>query len=220
MEYIVYMHRNKINNKVYIGQTCMSLKKRWQNGRGYYTQIFGRAIKKYGWDNFEHVILEQNLTKEQADEKEKYWIKFYNSTDTSYGYNVSTGGSKEYKVKNQWDEQKKKEYSDRMKKRWEDHPEMHEEKRKLIIKINKQLDRTGKNNSMYGRDRKGANAGNKKRVQCIETGQIFETITDAAKWSNNGKVTTKTHISAVCKRKRKTCGKHPITGQPLTWRYV
>ena len=39
-------------------------------------------------------------------------------------------------------------------------------------------------------------------------------------FNSNGKVTTKTHISAVCKRKRKTCGKHPITGQPLTWRYI
>lgn len=48
------MHKNKINNKVYIGQTHQTLKERWgKNGSGYRTSPhFYHAIQKYGWDNF------------------------------------------------------------------------------------------------------------------------------------------------------------------------
>ena len=49
-EYIVYIHKNKIDGKEYIGLTSLSPPtKRWQNGKGYKTQIkFYRAIEKYG----------------------------------------------------------------------------------------------------------------------------------------------------------------------------
>ena len=67
--------------------------------------------------------------------------------------------------------------------------------------------------------RTGKDSARAKKVQCIETGQIFDTIIDAAKWSNHGKISSKSHISEVCKGKRKTCGKHPITNEPLHWRY-
>lgn len=73
---------------------------------------------------------------------------------------------------------------------------------------------------MYGTHRTGKDAARKRKVQCIETGEIFDTIVEAAKWSNNGKISSKSHISDVCKGKRKTCGKHPITNEPLHWKYV
>ena len=47
--YKIYMHKNKINGKVYIGQTKQSLKNRWSNGYGYREcPKFWRAIQKYG----------------------------------------------------------------------------------------------------------------------------------------------------------------------------
>lgn len=72
-EYTIYMHKNKTNNKVYIGQTVQSLSARWKNGKGYIdSPKFYKAIQKYGWDNFEHIILEQHIkTTEEADEKRK-----------------------------------------------------------------------------------------------------------------------------------------------------
>lgn len=88
--YVVYKHTNKINGKCYIG-ISNNYKKRWgSNGIGYYRQSFYRAIKKYGWDNFKHEILFENLTLKEASEKEKELIIKYNSI--KYGYNDKEGG--------------------------------------------------------------------------------------------------------------------------------
>lgn len=96
-QYCVYCHRNKINGKRYIGQTIHqdNITKRWgSNGRGYNRNVyFLRAIKKYGWNNFDHFIIQGNLTKEQADDLEILNISFYNTTDPKYGYNIASGGS-------------------------------------------------------------------------------------------------------------------------------
>lgn len=90
--YTVYMHKNKINGKVYIGITKTKPKYRWNNGKGYNNQYFKKAINKYGWNNFEHIILFQKLTQKEAEQKEKQLIAYYNSTDKNYGYNISKGG--------------------------------------------------------------------------------------------------------------------------------
>ena len=51
---------------------------RWKNGFGYTGQgVVGKAIQKYGWENFNHTILETVETQLEADEKEKYYITFY-----------------------------------------------------------------------------------------------------------------------------------------------
>lgn len=87
------MHRNKINNKVYIGQTCQPLEQRFRNGNGYKdSPVFYNAIKKYGQSNFKTEILERNLSLEEANQKEIFYIKKYNSTNIKFGYNVSSGG--------------------------------------------------------------------------------------------------------------------------------
>ena len=62
--YCVYMHVNRINNKKYIGISS-NIKQRWSsNGHNYIDQVFGLAIKKYGWDNFDHIILFDNYIME------------------------------------------------------------------------------------------------------------------------------------------------------------
>lgn len=91
--YIVYMHKNKMNGKVYIGTTKQSFKKRCgNNGSQYKSQPFYKSIKKYGWNNFEHIILFENLTKKDAEEKEIETIKYYKSNREEYGYNINKGG--------------------------------------------------------------------------------------------------------------------------------
>lgn len=98
-KYCVYKHTSP-SNKVYIGIT-FNPKRRWYNGNGYlhkrkdgkYNQpLFARAILKYGWDNFTHEIIKDNLSKEQACELEKKYIQEYDSTNPQKGYNISFGG--------------------------------------------------------------------------------------------------------------------------------
>ena len=93
-KYVVYIHINKINNKVYVGQT-KSIKNRWKlNGIDYQKSLyFYNAIQKYGWDNFEHKILKENLSKDEADYWEDYYINYYSSLDHNKGYNIRHGGS-------------------------------------------------------------------------------------------------------------------------------
>ena len=99
--YKIYMHKNKINGKVYIGQTCTSLEERFgKNGIRYKgSTYFYNAIQKYGWDNFEHIILEDNINDPYtANDKEIYYIRLYNSTDNHYGYNIQNGGNEQTKL--------------------------------------------------------------------------------------------------------------------------
>ncbi len=88
--YCIYKHTLP-NQKVYIGQTC-DVKRRWRESNYVGNCLFYRAIKKYGWNNIAHEILEDQLTLEQANEREKYYIALYNSTDSNYGYNLRAGG--------------------------------------------------------------------------------------------------------------------------------
>ena len=83
----------------YIGLTKQKVQKRWNYGNGYsadHHKVFAAAIKKYGWNNFEHIILEDNIdTLEAANEREKYWIAYYHTwvKDTNcMGYNITQGG--------------------------------------------------------------------------------------------------------------------------------
>lgn len=92
-KWCVYIHINMINNKVYIGQTCQTPKERWRDGLGYNRQpAMSRAIEKYGWDNFLHIVLQNNLTELEAKEKEKELIQYFRSNNKDYGYNLTDGG--------------------------------------------------------------------------------------------------------------------------------
>lgn len=91
-KWTVYMHINKINGKKYIGITSTKPEKRWKNGHGYKKQMFYNAIKKYGWDNFEHKILYTELTECDAKSKEIELIDKYNTVFKEFGYNNDIGG--------------------------------------------------------------------------------------------------------------------------------
>lgn len=91
--YSVYIHLNRANNKRYIGITRTSTSKRWANGLGYRKQkYFYNAIKKYGWDGFEHIVVKDGLPEQCAKTFEKVLIKLFDTTNPEKGYNQSTGG--------------------------------------------------------------------------------------------------------------------------------
>lgn len=92
MAFCVYCHISP-SNKRYIGITSKRPNDRWVNGNGYkYNQYFYRAITKYGWDSFKHIILFDGLTREEASRKERELIREYDTTNKSKGYNIASGG--------------------------------------------------------------------------------------------------------------------------------
>jgi group I intron endonuclease len=88
----IYILRNTLNDKVYIGQTWFSLKERWNNGNGYSSSLkINNAIDKYGKNNFYYEVLTLCGTQETADFWEMFFIQKYDSINN--GYNIATGGN-------------------------------------------------------------------------------------------------------------------------------
>ena len=91
--YKVYMHRHKENGKVYIGCTKKSLSKRFENGKGYVKcSRFWEAICKDGFDAFEHIVLCEGLTREEAHIMEEKLVDAYDAMNPEKGYNLRRGG--------------------------------------------------------------------------------------------------------------------------------
>lgn len=101
----IYKVTNIINNKIYIGQTIQDVKNRWYRhcsksgiSDNEMNTHFKRAILKYGKENFRVEIIEICDSKD-LDEREKYYIRYYNSYKS--GYNSTLGGqdgAKPYKT--------------------------------------------------------------------------------------------------------------------------
>lgn len=94
---IIYIARNRENGKVYIGQTKTTLPNRQRaherdsrnaDPSGY----FHRAIKEFGKDKFDWEILDRADAYFELNEKERWWIRFFNSTVPEFGYNTRHGG--------------------------------------------------------------------------------------------------------------------------------
>lgn len=193
--YKVYMHIFP-NNKKYIGITKQTPEKRWENGKGYkHNNYIQNAINKYGWKNIKHKILYKDLTKEQAEEKEIKLIAYYKSNKKEYGYNIEKGKiiSKETRQK----------MSENNAKIW------------LGKKINDEI-REKMSESHKGKqgNNKGKALKTRKKVICVETNTIYNSITIA---SNITKVNS-AHISEACRGIRKSAGK--INNKKLHWKYI
>lgn len=92
----IYKITNLINNKVYIGQVYnKSIEDRFNrhcNEAKKSKSYIARAINKYGKVNFKIEQIEECYSKQELDNREKYWIAYYNSTNSSFGYNLTLGG--------------------------------------------------------------------------------------------------------------------------------
>ncbi|UGO50960.1 homing endonuclease [Bacillus phage vB_BanS_Nate] len=96
---IIYMAKNIVNNKVYIGKTTRTLEIRKiehiSRANTNHNQLFYNAIRKHGVDNFKWSIVDYATNREELDIKEQYWIKHYNSfvhNGIRKGYNTTAGG--------------------------------------------------------------------------------------------------------------------------------
>jgi len=88
---IIYKATNKVNGKSYIGQTVKGLSDRIAAHIRDSKFLFGKVLRKYGIQSFEISVIDSAETKEALNEKEKYWIQFYDSKAPN-GYNLTDGG--------------------------------------------------------------------------------------------------------------------------------
>ena len=238
---IIYRHyiiNDKCIEKSYIGQTTKSLEERSNKGKRYLgnkaNHKFARAIKKYGWDNFQHEILLviECETEEELwfwlDEWECYYIEKYDSYYN--GYNSTLGGKSgkgqipdENARKKMSDSHKGAVFSEEHKKaisKGNKGKKMSEDSKKQISEKRKgmKFSEEHRKNISLGRKGKytGKNSVSAKKVICLETGQIFDVIQDAAKWCGlkGGAL-----IGQNCMGKRKSAGKHPVTKEELHWNF-
>lgn len=183
----IYMITNLVNSKVYIGQTKQRLQTRFSQHLcpNSSCKALRAAVRKYGRESFEILKLTTAETQEEADELERKWIRWTRANNPKYGYNQTDGGRGNGAAFN--DE----------------------------VKRNMSISRRGSGNSFYGKKHsedslrmmRESHAGQRhywqeKAVVCIDTGERFQSITEAAKAKglNRGK------IGDVCRGARKSTG--------------
>jgi group I intron endonuclease len=247
----IYLIENLTNNKKYIGQS-VNIYQRWYDhqyllkSNSHYNIHLQSAWNKYGTDAFRFSVLELcdvcNL-----DDREKYYIQYYQSYMAELGYNLTLGG--EGGVPTNETRQKMSEAHIGLIGTTESRAKQSEAltgannpmfgrcgalsptygRKKSVDEIQKMIETRwtaqkrkinserilGVNNPMYGRF--GSQNAASRAVRCIETNEIFESIQIAARWCG---LASSPPIGQVCLGKRKSAGKHPITGEKLHWEYV
>lgn len=92
---LIYKVENKVNGKIYIGQTARNFKERkahhLRDALNDSNLPFHRAIRKYGEGNFTWGIVDECSTVEELNKREEYWIRELN-TISPHGYNLRLGG--------------------------------------------------------------------------------------------------------------------------------
>lgn len=169
MKWLVYIHISP-SNKRYVGITSKDDPyKRWgNNGTNYKNnKYFYRAIEKYGWDNFQHIIVARGLDEETAKWLEIELIRELDTINPNKGYNLTKGGDGVNGYKHSEERRKKCARNGEMNGMYGKY-HTDEAKEKM----------SKKKKDIYN----GSNNPNAKRVLCIELGIIFNTINEAAKF--------------------------------------
>ena len=194
---VIYKATSKTSGKSYIGQT-INLKDRIRSHRcAKDNYAFHSALRKYGFNDFIWEIVEDlgDCTQELLDEREKYWIAFYDTYCN--GYNSTIGGDNALGLVN-WIKTHKQEHHENAIKSlkvanayWDKHPEERLEHISAVRKIG--IEKVC------------------KKVKCVELDIIFNSISEAEKWSMTdknpkGQKCSHQHISKVCSGQRHTCG--------------
>ena len=214
MTWCIYKHTSP-SNKSYIGMTYQDPNVRWKNGAGYSAETkFGKAIQKYGWDNFTHEIIEENIqTLCEAKEREIYWIDYFDSYKN--GYNSTIGGDN---VSIDRETNLPVYQLDYNLKIVNEFPTLADAGRALGISPSGIMESVRPDGNQisaggfywclkenYTPEWKPRIDLQKKPVICVETGQIFDSEVEAADFSG----LTQAAISACCYEKTITCmGKH------------
>lgn len=204
---IIYKIINRVNGKIYIGQTVQKLEERIRKHFSrakteiQYKYPLVNAIRKYGENNFDYETIEIVDALEKLNEREVYWIRYYNSISPN-GYNATEGGEGTEGYK-------------------------HKEKDKLKMKKLKINKYNGENNPFYGKrhsqaqiekwkqERKGrklteewkaniSKTRKRKKIINLDTGEVFESIRHVCRhYGKDPNSGTAWAISNVCNKKPK-----------------
>lgn len=177
---IIYKATNKINGKVYIGQSHKTLEERMRrhkNDSKRQNSYFYRAIRKYGWENFSWEVIDTATTSEELNEKEVYWIQYYQSFDNrEKGYNSTSGVDHNYKITEEEREKRSQRVSG-------DKNPMYGKPGTWLGKKFSKEHKQRLSESLKGRETPWCTGGNHwlaKSVINLNTGEIFDTIQEAA----------------------------------------
>lgn len=223
----IYCWTNLINGKKYIGQTQRFYDRMSRYRGGHFNPHMKSAIEKYGIENFEITILERDLPLDMLDEREQYWMDYYNSYDSEYGYNIcryagSTRGNTAWNKDVPVSDEVKAKISKGLYKYYSEHevwnkgvPQTEEAKEKNRVA------NSGENNGMYGkhhtdetkREIRETLSGrkmslesrikmSKRPIRCIETGEEYLNTITVAEAMN----CTPTAVWNALNGKSKTCG--------------
>lgn len=227
--YKLYMHECP-NGKMYFGITCRKkVEDRWDYGYGYnYNEHFYNAIKKYDWNNIEHIVLAQNLTKEEACYYEEVLIAYFDTTNKEKGYNHLSGGEHfipNEETRRKMSEAKKGNSNAKGSKRTKEQrvflsqinigntngkgKRSEETRRKMLGNTNGKGNK-GKIHTEEQKRKSSQNCTTKVKVKCIELSTVFDSIAEANK--HFGKSYNASNIQSAIKRNGKAFGYH--------WEYV
>lgn len=192
---VVYLIKNKINNKAYIGITTRTFDKRYNGGLLKNANPYlANSIKKYGEDCF--IVIKQfdiAYSKEHLDYLEDEYILLFNSIDRDYGYNIRRGGHRGKNAK---------------------------ETRDKIARPGKLNPFYGHHHTdemkkFFSESQKRSKSKCAKKVICLETKQVFECLLDAADWL---KLSGSGCLISHLKGKNKSVGKR-TTGKEWHFMY-
>lgn len=216
-KYTVYCH-TLFDGRKYFGKTSQAPSRRWRgNGEGYNGTPFYEAIKEHGWQAFDHEIIATGLTEAQAKVAEENLIKQYGTQDRENGFNVTGGDG----WKNPTEEQSGW-FSDHLRAINTGRKHTDEYKRRMSerMKGEKNPNAGGKlmtpervewfrgyasKPKTEAQKQHMSESARKRRVQCVETGEVFESMKEAAEKMCVGYTTIS---CAVYNSKRRAAGYH------------